>query len=94
VFFVEKKDGGKRIVMDYHKLNRQTVKNNYPLPLITELVDNMGSKQVFTKIDLWWSYNNMCIKEENEWKVAFTTHVGPFEPVVMFFGMTNSPATF
>ena len=84
----------KRMVMDYRKLNRQTVKNNYPLPLITELVDNMGSKQVFTKIDLWWGYNNMCIKEGDEWKVAFTTHVRPFEPVVMFFGMTNSPTTF
>jgi len=52
VFFVGKKDGGKCMVMDYHKLNRQTIKNNYPLPLITELVDNMGSKQVFTKMDL------------------------------------------
>jgi len=54
VFFIGKKDGGKRIVMDYHKLNRQTVKNNYPLPLITNLVDNMGGKRVFTKIDLRW----------------------------------------
>jgi len=52
VFFVGKKNGGKHMVMDYCKLNRQTVKNNYPLPLITELVDNMGSKQVFTKMDL------------------------------------------
>jgi len=52
VFFVGKKDGGKHMVMDYHKLNRQTVKNNYPLPLITELVDNMGSKQVFNKMGL------------------------------------------
>jgi len=94
VFFVGKKDGGKCMVMDYHKLNKQTVKNNYPLPLITELVDNMGSKQVFTKMDLRWGYNNMRVKEENEWKAAFTTHVGLFEPVVMFFGMTNLPATF
>jgi len=52
VFFVGKKDGGKRMVMDYHRPNKQTVKDNYPLPLITELVDNMGSKQVFTKMDL------------------------------------------
>ena len=52
VFFVGKKNRGKRMVMDYRKLNRQTVKNNYLLPLITELVDNMGTKQVFTKIDL------------------------------------------
>ena len=54
----------------------------------------MGSKQVFTKMDLRWGYNNVCIKEGDEWKAAFTTHVGSFEPVVMFFGMTNSPATF
>jgi len=66
VFFVGKKDGGKHMVMDYCKLNRQTVKNNYPLPLITELVDNMGSKHVFTKIDLWWGYNNVWVKEGDE----------------------------
>jgi len=94
VFFIGKKDGGKHMVMDYCKLNRQTVKNNYPLPLFTELVDNMGSKQVFTKMDLRWGYNNVCIKERDEWKAAFTTHVGSFEPVVMFFRMINSPATF
>jgi len=52
VFFVGKKDGGKRIVMDYQKLNRQMVKNNYPLPLIMELVDAIGNKRVFTKMDL------------------------------------------
>ena len=51
------------MVMDYRKLNKQTVKNNYPLPLIIELVDNMESKQVFTKIDLWWEYNNVRVKE-------------------------------
>jgi len=94
VFFVKKKDRGKCIVIDYRKLNKQTVKNNYPLLLITELVDNMGSKHVFTKMDLWWGYNNMQVKEGDEWKVAFTIYVGSFEPVVMFFGITNSPATF
>ena len=94
VFFVGKKDGRKRMIMDYRRLNKQMVKNNYPLPLITDLVDSMGNKRVFTKIDLWWGYNNVRIKEEDEWKAAFTTHVGLYEPVVMFFGMTNSPATF
>jgi len=94
VFFVGKKDGGKHMVMDYRRLNKQTVKNNYPLPLITDLVDSMGNKRMFTKIDLRWGYNNVRIKEGDEWKVAFTTHVGSYEPVVMFFGMTNSPATF
>jgi len=52
VFFVGKKNGGKRMVMDYCNLNDQTVKNNYLLPLITELIDNMSSKKVFTKMDL------------------------------------------
>jgi len=94
VFFVGKKDGSKRMVMDYRNLNSQTVKNNYPLPLITELIDNMGSKRVFTKMNLRWGFNNVRIKEGDEWKGVFTTHIGSFEPTVMFFGMTNSPATF
>jgi len=94
VFFVSKKDRGKHMVMDYRRLNKQTVKNNYPLSLITDLVDSMGNKRVFTKMDLWWDYNNMRIKEGDKWKAAFITYVGSYKPVVMFFGMTNSPATF
>jgi len=94
VFFVGKKDRSKQMVMDYCNLNNQTVKNNYPLPLITELINNMGSKKVFTKIDLRWGFNNVRIKEGDEWKGAFTMHIGSFEPTVMFFGMMNSPATF
>ena len=66
VFFVDKKDGKKRMVMDYHSLNEQTIKNNYPLPLITDLIDNMGSKKVFTKMDLQWGFNNVRIKEKDE----------------------------
>ena len=94
VFFVGKKNRNKQIVMDYHNLNDQIVKNNYLLLLITELIDNIGSKKVFTKMDLRWWFNNMRIKEGDEWKGAFTTHIGFFEPIVMFFEMTNSPATF
>ena len=52
--------------MDYQSLNNQIVKNNYPLPLITDLIDNMGNKKVFTKIDLWWGFNNIRIKEGDE----------------------------
>jgi len=63
VFFVGKKDRSKWMVVDYCNLNNQTVKNNYPLPLITELIDNMGSKKVFTKMDLRWEFNNVRIKE-------------------------------
>jgi len=63
VFFVGKKDRSKQMVMDYHNLNNQTVKNNYPLLLITELIDNMDSKKMFTKMDLRWRFNNVRIKE-------------------------------
>jgi len=94
VFFVGKKDGSKRMVMDYCNLNDQTVKNNYPLLLITDLIDNMGSKRIFMKMDLQWRFNNVRIKEGDKWKGAFTTHMGSFEPTVMFFGITNSPAMF
>jgi len=94
VFFVGEKDGSKRMVMNYRNLNDQTIKNNYPLLLIIELIDNMGSKKVFTKMDLRWGFNNVRIKEGDKWKGAFTMHIGSFEPTVMFFGMTNSPATF
>ena len=57
VFFVGKKDRSKQMVIDYRNLNDQTVKNNYPLPLITDLIDNMGSKKVSTKMDLRWGFN-------------------------------------
>ena len=66
VFFVNKKDRRKRIVMDYCNLNDQMIKNNYPLPLIMDLIDNIESKQVFTKIDLWQGFNNWGIKEKDK----------------------------
>jgi len=60
---VDKKDGSKWMVMDYYNLNDQTIKNNYPLPLITDLIDSIGSKRVFTKMDLQWRFNNVRIKK-------------------------------
>ena len=89
-----KKDRSKRIVIDYCSLNNQTVKNNYLLLLIMDLIDTIGSKKVFTKMDLQQGFNNVRIKEGDEWKGVFTTHIGSFEPIVMFFGMTNMPAIF
>ena len=85
VFFVPKKDRKKRIVQDYQYLNSWTIKNNYPLPLILDLIDSIGKKKVFTKMDLRWGYNNMRIKEGDEWKVALSMPEGSFEPTVMFF---------
>ena len=94
VFFVGKKDGRKRIVQDYWYLNKWTVKNNYLLSLILDIIENMGTKKVFTKMDLRWEYNNMRIKEVDKWKAAFMTLEKSFEPTVIFFGLTNLPATF
>jgi len=64
------------------------------LPLILDVVENIGTKRIFTKMDLRWDYNNVWIKEGDEWKAAFMISEGSFEPMVMFFGLTNSPATF
>ena len=94
VFFVPKKDRKKRMVQDYRYLNSWMVKNNYLLPLILDLIDSIRNKKVFTKMDLHWGYNNVRIKEGDEWKAVFSTPEGSFEPMVMFFGLTNSPATF
>ena len=93
-FFVKKKDGSLRPVQDYWKLNEMTVKNKYPLPLISELIDQLSGSRIFSKMDIRWGYNNIRIKEGDEWKAAFRTNRGLFEPLVMFFGLTNSPATF
>ena len=94
VFFVEKKDSKKRMVQDYRYLNEWMVKNNYPLPLISDILENIGTKKLFTKMNLRWGYNNVRIKERDKWKAAFTILEGSFELAVMFFGLTNSPATF
>ena len=58
------------------------------------MLENIGTKKVFTKINLRWGYNNVRIKEGDKWKAVFTTLEGSFKPTVMFFGLTNSPATF
>jgi len=63
VFFVGKKNSNKRMVQDYRYLNKWTIKNNYPLPLISDIIENIGIKKVFTKMDLQWGYNNVWIKK-------------------------------
>jgi len=93
-FFIKKKDGKLRPVQDYRKLNEQTIHDNYPLPLIKTILEQLQGRSLFTKFDIRWGYNNIRIKEGDKWKAAFKTPKGLFEPRVMFFGLTNSPATF
>ena len=94
VFFVPKKDGKKHMVQDYQYLNKWTIKNNYPLPLILQLVDKLKGCKLFMKMDLHWGYNNVRICKGDEWKAAFVMHKGAFEPLIMYFGLCNSPTTF
>jgi RNase H-like domain found in reverse transcriptase/Reverse transcriptase (RNA-dependent DNA polymerase) len=93
-FFVSKKDGKLRPCQDYRYLNDWTVKNSYPLPLISEIMDKLKGAKYFTKLDVGWSYNNVRIRKGDKWKAAFKTNKGLFKPTVMFFRMCNSPATF
>ena len=93
-FFIKKKDSKLRLVQDYQHLNKWTIKNHYLLPLISELIARVQNAKKFTKVDIQWGYNNVCIKEGDEHKAAFITNQGLFEPMVLFFKLTNSPATF
>jgi hypothetical protein len=94
VFFIKKKDGKLHFVQDYRALNAITRKNGYPLPLIDDLIHRLKGTCYFTKLDVRWGYNNVCIREGDEWKAAFRINRGLFEPLVMYFSLTNSPATF
>ena len=93
-FFVKKKDGKLRPCQDYRYLNDWTIKNTYPLPLISEIMYKLKGAKYFLKFDVQWGYNNVWIRSGNEWKAVFKTNQGLYEPTVMFFGMCNSPATF
>jgi hypothetical protein len=94
LFFVEKKGGALRPVQDCRWLNDITIKNVAPIPLIPELIDRLRSACYFTKFDIRVGYNNIRIKEGDEYKAAFKTPLGLFEPLVMTFSLCNAPATF
>lgn len=93
-FFIKKEDGSLWAIQDYRKLNEGTVKNKYPLLLINELIDKVKGAKFITKLDVWWGYYNIWIRQGDEWKAAFQTNLRLFEPTVMFFGLCNAPATF
>ena len=94
ILFVKKKDGSLRLVVDYRGLNKITIKNRYPLPLIGELLDRLKTAKIFSTIDLRGAYNLVRVAEGEEWKTAFRTRYGHYEYQVMPFGLTNAPASF
>ena len=93
-FYILKKDGSLQLVQDYRKLNKVTIKDKMPLPLIEEVIDKLKEARYFNKFDLIWGYNNVQIKQRDKWKAAFLTNKGLFEPQVMYFGLCNSLGIF
>ncbi len=81
-------------MQDYQPINKWTRRNQNVSLLIPQVIDRLRGCTLFTKVDVRWGYNNIRIKEGDEWKAAFLTPEGLFEPTIMFFGLTNSPATF
>ena len=94
ILFVKKKDGSLRLCVDYRGLNKVTIKNRYPLPLMNDLLQQLKSAKVFSRIDLRGAYNLVRVREGDEWKTAFRCRYGHFEYLVMPFGLSNAPATF
>jgi hypothetical protein len=93
-FEIAKKTGDLRPVQDYCIVNKHTIKDNTPLPNMKEDISALSDAFIFTTFDICWGYNNVRIKDGDQWKAAFKTCFGVYEPMVMYFGLTNSPATF
>jgi hypothetical protein len=94
ILFVKKKDGSLRLCVDYHRLNKLTIKNKYPLPRVDDLFDHLHGSKIFSKIDLKSGYNQIRIKECDIEKTRFRSRLGHCEYVVMPFELTNALATF
>jgi hypothetical protein len=94
VIFVRKKDGSWRLCIDYRQLNKATIKNQYLLPRIDDLFDQMKGETVFSKIDLRSGYHQLRIKEEDIPHIAFKMRFKHYEFTVLPFGLTNTPGLF
>ena len=94
VVIVDTKDGSKRFCVDFRRLNKITVKNCYPLPLIDDILALLGKAKYFTSLDLKSGYWQVAMDEKDKHKTAFTCHKGLFEFNVMPFGLSNAPAVF
>ena len=94
VFFVGKKDGGARVVTDYRAINAITIPDNYPIPIMHDLPDRLAGSKYFFTLDMRSGYHNLRIKAGDEWKAAFRVGDAIYKPLVMMFGMKNSPAVF
>ena len=94
VLFVKKPDGSLRLCVDYRALNRMTIKNRYPIPLTTEIMDRIKGAKRFTRLDVRDAFNRIRVAKGDEYKTAFRTRYGHFEYLVMPFGLCNAPATF
>ena len=94
VLFVKKRDGSMRLCIDYRELNKVTIRNQYPLPRIDDLFDQLQGVRVFFKIDMRPGYHQLKIRSEDVPKTAFRTWYGHYEFLVMPYGLTNALATF